>query len=346
MRKQQMADALNEASTVRRRFAKFVSAIATVVIVGVLPGRITLAANPAVPPRATRENPLTNDTFIEVNGQRYFVRDTQKGNVAVLLVHGMPDDGSLWRHQIPALAAAGYRVIAADNLGTGQSARPSDPARYRSDVIIADFAGILDALSIKKVHYVGHDVGAGLGWQFVMTYPDRVLSFVTMTVGHPASLAEGSFTTEGARLSWYLMVNQTPVWGELWRAGNGRLARTALGSHPDVEEVLPHMLQPGVLESYMMIDRVNPITDFLIAYANGALPEMPSVHVPVFGIAGTKDQFMWRSQIENSGKYVKGPWRFAAVDAGHWIPLDAPRQTNKLLLDWLSQQRTARWTVE
>ena len=102
------------------------------------------------------------------------------------------------------------------------------------------------------------------------------------------------------------------------------------------------MLQPGVLESYMMIDRANPITDFLIAYANGALTGMPPVNVPVFGIVGTKDQFMWRSQIENSGTYVKGRWRFAVVEAGHWITLDAPRQTNKLLLDWLSQQRAAR----
>lgn len=279
---------------------------------------------------------LTHDSFIEANGQRYFVRDSRDGDVAVLLVHGMPDDGGLWRHQIPALIAAGYRVIAADNLGCGQSARPEDPARYKKPMIVADLAAILNELGIAAVHYVGHDVGAGMGWQFTMAFPQRVLSFVTMTIGHPLSLAETSFTEEGARANWYLMANQLPNWGALWRAGDGRLSRMALGSHPDLETLLPKLMQPGELESLMMIDRTTPITDFLIAYGNGQVPTLPPITTPVLGIGGLKDPFMLPAQLEGSAPYLKGQWRCEMLDVGHWVPLEAPTRTNELLLEWFS----------
>lgn len=326
------------ATTLRKRLIRVACTVSAVIaLIGAATGPGAFAAEPSVAPALAASKSPSHDSYIEVNGERYFVRDTQQGSEAVLLVHGMPDDGDLWRHQIPALAAAGYRVIAADNLGTGKSSRPADPLRYKDPKVLADLAGILDALGVQKVHYVGHDVGAGLGWQFVMTYPGRVLSFVPITVGHPLSLAEGSLTEEGARSNWYLMVNQTPDWSELWRAGNGRLASVALATHPEAKTVLPMLLEPGVLESYMMIDRVNPITHFLIAYANGTLGELPPITLPVFGIAGTRDVFMWQSQVENSGTYLKGEWRFAAIQSGHWVPLEAPQETNKLLLDWLGR---------
>src|SRR5512140_1209322 len=77
----------------------------------------------------------------------------------VLLVHGFPDDHAVWRKQIPALVTAGYRVIAPDTRGCGDSEVPPRVKDYRVDRLVSDLVGLLDALRIEKVRLVGHDWG-------------------------------------------------------------------------------------------------------------------------------------------------------------------------------------------
>src|SRR4051794_3820455 len=91
------------------------------------------------------------------------VRDTGTGE-PVLLLHGWPDTGDLWRHQVPALTAAGYRVIAPDLRGFGDSSKPADVAAYTPPHMVGDVVGLLDALGIERTHVVGHDWGAAISW--------------------------------------------------------------------------------------------------------------------------------------------------------------------------------------
>jgi pimeloyl-ACP methyl ester carboxylesterase len=103
----------------------------------------------------------------------------------VLLLHGFPDSWRLWRHQIPALVAAGYRVIAPDLRGFGGSDRPADVAAYR------------------MARLVGHDWGAGLAWQVAFRRPALVDKLAVLSVGHPGASYAGGLAQR--RLSWYML---------------------------------------------------------------------------------------------------------------------------------------------
>ena len=128
-----------------------------------------------------------------INNRRMRVNDvelnivTQGEGPAVLLVHGFPDDYTVWRNQIPALVDAGYRVIALDTRGCGESEIKPRESDYAIDKLVADLVGLLDALGIAKVRLVGHDWGALQGWYFAMQHPERVDRYIAMSVGHPGA---------------------------------------------------------------------------------------------------------------------------------------------------------------
>src|SRR3954466_9468610 len=103
----------------------------------------------------------------------------------VVLLHGFPDSWSLWRHQIPALVAAGCHVIAPDLRGFGASDKPQDVAAYRITTSAADIVAILDALQLERAHIVGHDWGAGLAWVVAGMHPERVDHLVALPLGPP-----------------------------------------------------------------------------------------------------------------------------------------------------------------
>src|SRR5512139_1273380 len=113
-------------------------------------------------PRRMRVNDVELSVLIEGEGPD------------VLLVHGFPDDHAVWRKQIPALVAAGYRVIAPDTRRCGDSDVPPRVADYRLDVLVSDLLALLDALGIEKVRLVAHDWGAVQGWHFAIRHPERV----------------------------------------------------------------------------------------------------------------------------------------------------------------------------
>src|SRR5512135_583981 len=100
---------------------------------------------------------------IAANGIALNVVETGSGPV-ILLLHGFPDSAALWRHQIPALTDAGYRVVAPDLRGFGESDRPDGVANYAMPTLVGDVLGVLDALGVAHAAVVGHDWGAALGW--------------------------------------------------------------------------------------------------------------------------------------------------------------------------------------
>jgi len=124
-------------------------------------------------------------TTITINDLSFAVEDTGGDGASVLLLHGFPDSSALWRHQIPALTAAGYRVIAPDLRGYGDSDRPEGADQYRLELLASDILGVLDALDVGSTSVVGHDWGAALGWGLAALTPERVNRFVALSVGHP-----------------------------------------------------------------------------------------------------------------------------------------------------------------
>ncbi|NMG05985.1 alpha/beta hydrolase [Brasilonema sp. UFV-L1] len=271
---------------------------------------------------------------IELNGARYYVRDSGSGKDSILLLHGWPDDSTVWRNQVLVLLEAGYRVICPDLLGYGLSDKPQDVERYTFSALVNDMVSLLNCLGLEKVHCIAHDYGAVIGWDFATVYPNRLKTFVAMSVGHLASLLDISFDV--LRYQWYLFLNIHKVAPQLYRASNGRLLREVLRTHPDREQIVNRVLELGVFESMGKLEQANPFPEILLAALQGELPKPLPVTVPTLGIWSTKDDFLWESHMKDSGKYVTAEWCYEQLEgAGHWFMLEQPQTTNHLLLNWL-----------
>ncbi len=121
----------------------------------------------------------------------------------VLLLHGFPDRALLWRHQIVALREAGYRVIAPDLRGFGDTDRPAHVADYAVSHSVADVLGLLDTLGVEQFRLAAHDWGATVGWVLASTHPDRVLQYAALSVGHPSAIGAAGF--EQKQRTWYML---------------------------------------------------------------------------------------------------------------------------------------------
>lgn len=118
---------------------------------------------------------------VPTNGIELHVVEEGEGP-AVVLCHGFPELWFSWRHQIPALAAAGWRVIAPDLRGYGDSSIPEEVEAYDILTICDDMTGLLDALGEEDAVFVGHDWGAILSWQLAVARPERVRAVAGLSV--------------------------------------------------------------------------------------------------------------------------------------------------------------------
>ncbi len=103
---------------------------------------------------------------------------------AVVLLHGFPELAYSWRHQVPVLAEVGFRVIAPNQRGYGQSSRPREVDAYNIDTLASDVIGLLDAVGVAEAVVIGHDWGAPVAWHTALRYPDRVRAVGSLSVPH------------------------------------------------------------------------------------------------------------------------------------------------------------------
>ena len=274
--------------------------------------------------------------FVTVGDVPLHVRDTGTG-APVVLLHGWPDDGKLWRHQAPALAAAGYRVIVPDLRGFGASSKPTDVAAYTAPCLVDDVTGVLDALEIPRAHLVGHDWGAAIGWTTAALAGDRVASLTALSVGHPAAVRTAGWRQR--EKSWYMLLFQFPGVAERWLCNDDFRNLREWSRHPEIEPVVRRLSDPAALTASLGPYRAILPPERLVSPP----PELPPVTVPTMGVWSSEDLALVEAGMTGSSRYVTGPWRYERIEnAGHWIPLDAPDRLNVLLLDFLPTTAGAR----
>ena len=161
---------------------------------------------------------------VDVNGVGIEYEVTGRGRPVVLL-HGFPDSGRLWRHQVPALAAAGFQVIVPDLRGYGRSGQPEAVEAYSLPLLAGDVMAVLADLSLTRAHLVGHDWGAALAWGLAALAPGSVDHLAVLSVGHPATFRR---TPQQREKSWYMLLFQFPGIAERW------LTRGQLGQLPQL----------------------------------------------------------------------------------------------------------------
>jgi pimeloyl-ACP methyl ester carboxylesterase len=124
--------------------------------------------------------PEVTHRMIEANGIRLHVAEQGEGPL-IILCHGFPECWYSWRHQLPALAKAGFRAVAPDLRGYGRSDRPEEVEKYTILHDIGDIVGLADALGAKQAVIAGHDVGAAIAWQAALLRPDRFRAVIALS---------------------------------------------------------------------------------------------------------------------------------------------------------------------
>lgn len=245
----------------------------------------------------------------------------------VLLIHGFPDSHQVWRHQIPALVAAGHRVIAPDLRGFGDSDLAGSVSEYKLPKLVADMIAVLDALGVKQARVIAHDWGAVIGWQLAMRHPERVERYVALSVGHPTAYARGGLIQK--LKAWYILFFQLRGLAEwLLKLGDWWLFGFVGGRHGESAQWRTDLSRPGRLTAALNLYRAN---------LGLILPrEYPHVAMPVLGVWSDGDVALAEKQMLRSREYADGGWRYERLEgASHWLQLDAPERVNSLLLDYL-----------
>ena len=270
--------------------------------------------------------------LIEANGLQFYVRDEGSGT-PVILLHGFPDTGDVWRKQVPALVQHGFRAIVPDMRGRGRSGKPEAVSDYRLSSIVRDVAGILDALRIERAHVVGHDWGAGVAWLVAALVPERVDRLVVISVGAPGAASRP--TLEAFQKGWYrLLFLFEGVAEEVIQRDDWYLFRMFLVGAQDTDAYVKTLSEPGALTSALNWYRANLPVQALFGRSGG--PQLPMVKADTLGIWSTGDLYLTEEAMTRSEQRVQGRWRYERFEGSHWVPLDEPDRLNRLLLEFLA----------
>ncbi len=254
---------------------------------------------------------------------------TGEGRPLVLL-HGFPDSGRLWRRQVPALAEAGFRVIVPDLRGYGRSGKPSEVSAYGMQSLVGDALAVIADAGAERAHLVGHDWGAALAWALGAFAGERVDHLVTLSVGHPASFRTAGY--EQRQKSWYMLLFQFQGVAEQWLSGDGWANFRAWARHPDADAVIAELEANGSLTPALNWYRANVPPESFVQPA----PELPPIQAPTMGVWSTGDIALTEAQMTNSAAHVAATWRYERLDGpGHWMQLEAPDEVTRLLIDFL-----------
>jgi pimeloyl-ACP methyl ester carboxylesterase len=278
---------------------------------------------------------------IKVGAVRLAVYGSGTGD-PVLLLHGFPELAYSWRHQLPALADAGYRAVAPDLRGYGESDRPAGVAAYGVQDLVGDVVGLIEALGAERVHLVGHDWGGGLAWATAARHPERLRSLVICNAPHPVASAEARVADAEQRAkSWYMLLFQFAGVAESWLSENDfrnlremvfENAAPGTFTADDVAVYLDAFRRDGALTAALNYYRANmPAAAWL-----RPPPQMPDITTPTMIIWGEADAYLGLGLLERSMAKVAGPLRVERLGGvSHWVQQEAPDAVNALLIDWL-----------
>ena len=258
-----------------------------------------------------------------------------------MFLHGFPQFGYEWRHQIPALVEAGFRVVAPDMRGYNLSDKPPGVRAYRVELLARDVERLILSCGERTANVVGHDWGAIVAWIAAMRHPGRVRRLAILNVPHPARFLEGLLSPGQLLRSSYMFFFQIPWLPEaVIRAGDFALLRSAWRRDPerpgaftaeDIERYVEAVAQPGALSATLNYYRALLRSPRKL----GAL--LGRIEAPVLVIWGERDRSLSRRLAEPPRLWVPNLLRVERLPgASHWVAEDRPQEVNTLLLDFLS----------
>ncbi|MGH2909763.1 MAG: alpha/beta fold hydrolase [Solirubrobacteraceae bacterium] len=255
----------------------------------------------------------------------------------VVLLHGFPDFWYGWRHQIPALARAGFRVVAPDLRGYHLSSRPEGVQAYALRRLAADVAELIAERGEARADVAGHDWGAMVAWGVAALHPDSVRRLAILNVPHPRRMYHGLRTWRQLRRSWYTVVFQLPRLPERRLAAGGfrDLRRTIELAAP------PGALEPGDVERYVEAWRRPGVLTAMLNYYRAARRalggRLPPITAPTLVIWGERDRYLGAELAEPHRRDVPGLRDVVRLpDSSHWVMRDEPERISELLAEFFA----------
>ena len=314
--------------------------------------------------------------IVEARHARIELVEQGEGPV-VLLVHGFPESWYSWRHQIPALAAAGYRAVAIHVRGYGRSSKPLEVEAYSMLQHVSDNLGVLEALGVERCAVIGHDWGSPIAANSALLRPDVFAAVALLSVPYNppgGRRPTDAFAEMGASFGeeFYISYFQEPGRAEReaeldvrsWLRGFYIAASGDGGPGPDgkniafvapggtirerfpVTEELPEWLSAEDMDFYAALFEHTGFRGPLNRYRNvdrdwldlQAWRNRP-IEVPALFIGGEKDgPTIWGARAIERHPATLPNIRGSHIlpGCGHWVQQERPKETNELLLEWLS----------
>ncbi|MCG5431461.1 alpha/beta hydrolase [Mycobacterium sp. MYCO198283] len=281
----------------------------------------------------------------------------EPGGPVVVLAHGFPELAYSWRHQIPALAAAGYRVLAPDQRGYGGSSIPAEVEAYDIHALTGDLVGLLDDAGAERAAFVGHDWGALVVWQLALLHPERVAAVVGMSV--PPIPRPRSRPTEAWRAKlgddFYMLRFQERGPADQAMAADPTATMHQLfadlsagiggASDPDRLPPLPDWITADEVAHYGEVFARTGFTGGLNWYRNYDRNWETTEHLadarivaPAMFLGGSADPVLLFTRRDRAAEVIGGPYREVLLDgAGHWVQQERPQEVNDALLTFLDE---------
>lgn len=309
-------------------------------------------------------------TMVRANGISLAVYEQGEGPPVVLL-HGFPELAFSWRHQLPALADAGFRAIAPDQRGYGRSDVPPDVSDYRIEELIGDVHGMLDALELDSATFVGHDWGALVLWQMAMRAPARIDGLVILNIPHFPRLpidpiqimrsrfgddfyivnfqdsdeADRAFTADPVHF-FDMMMRRNQVSREQFDQLPAEMKTVSLlkvmaRREGSGDPLLSDEERDYFANAFVQTGFTGPINWYRNWTHNWETLEGvdQQIDIPTLFIGAIDDVIIAPEHIEGMQPLVSNLELHMLENCGHWSQQERPEDVNRLVINWLMQRR-------
>ncbi len=284
---------------------------------------------------------------VAANGLKFGFLEMGRGPLALCL-HGFPDHAHSFRHQLPALASAGYRAVAPFMRGYSPTQAPAD-GRYQTACLAADAVALIEALGVESAVVFGHDWGAIAAYGAAILAPERVRRLVTAAVPHGPSMAQAFMTSyDQQRRSWYMFFFQHPFSDiavqhddfafieRLWRDWSPQWDFEP----EEMQRLKRTFAAPGVLQAALGYYRcmLNPVNqDPSLAEVQDRITMAP-VSAPTLLFYGARDGCLGTELLEGMEAFFPGGLKKVIVpEAGHFVHQEKPEIVNREMLAFLAE---------
>jgi pimeloyl-ACP methyl ester carboxylesterase len=272
---------------------------------------------------------------IDASGLTFTARQAGDQGEPVLLLHGFPETSAMWEGLMADLAEAGYRCIAPDQRGYSPGARPTAVDAYGHRQIGSDVLAIATAAGFDRFHIVAHDWGAGAAWAALDLDTDhRIVSFTSLSIPHYRGFAEAvpdDPDGELYRMVLQMITAEDSVVDDVWAADDFAFLKGIWHDADEIERQRYYDVfsQPGALTAAFNWYRA---TNAHTRALDGTSLEFGPVSTPTMLVWGNRDEYVGRLSVTRGEKYMRGPYEFVELDAGHWLAREQPDAVRELTL--------------